>query len=126
MIYYRVALRANESAEWRWKSTVVTSLEAVLGLIKLYTCVPKDRIRVFFASSVETMNVMLARVNKGPPSNSMLAEQFLNGKRISPEDIARLESEACTQENKVPVSTPVLAASAVNEKRASMNGAEFG
>ncbi len=123
MIYYRVALRTNETAEWRWKSTVVTSLQAILGLIKLYSCVPKDRIRVFFSSSVEAMNVMLARENEGLPSNSVMAEQFLNGKRISPAEMARLESEPGPQENKVAVSTPVLAASAVNEKRASMNGA---
>jgi hypothetical protein len=121
MIYYRVALRANETAEWRWKSTVVTSLQAILGLIKLYSCVPKDRIRVFFSSSVEAMNAMLARENEGLASNSVTAEQFLNGKRISPAEMALLESEPGPDENKVAVPTPVLAASAVNEKRVSMN-----
>ena len=121
MIYYRVALRANETAEWRWKSTVVTSLQAILGLIKLYSCVPKDRIRVFFSSSVVAMNVMLARENEGLASNSVTAEQFLRGKRISPEDMARLESEPGPDADKVAVPTPVLAASAVNEKRVSMN-----
>jgi hypothetical protein len=122
MIYYRVALRTNETAEWRWKSTVVTSLQAVLGLIKLYSCVPKDRIRVFFSSSVEMMNIMLVRENEGLASNSVTAEQFLNGKRISPAEMARLESEPGPDENKVAVTTSALAASAVNEKRVSMNG----
>ena len=121
MIYYRVGLRANETAEWRWKSTVVTSLQAILGLIKLYSCVPKDRIRVFFSSSVVAMNVMLARENEGLASNSVTAEQFLNGKRISPAEMARLESEPGPGADKVAVPTPVLAASAVNEKRVSMN-----
>ncbi len=121
MIYYRVALRANETAEWRWKSTVVTSLQAILGLIKLYSCVPKDRIRVFFSSSVVAMNVMLARENEGLASNSVTAEQFLNGKRISPAEMARLESEPGPDENKVAVPIPALAASAVKEKRVSMN-----
>src|SRR5258706_6380903 len=121
MIYYRVALRANETAEWRWKSTVVTSLQAILGLIKLYSCVPKDRIRVFFSSSVVAMNVMLARENEGLASNSVTAEQFLNGKRISPAEMARLESEPGPDENKVAVPIPALASSAVKEKRVSMN-----
>ena len=123
MIYYRVALRTNETAEWRWKSTVVTSLGAILGLIKLYSAVPKDRIRVFFSSSVEMINIMLARENEGLASNSVTAEQFLSGKSISAADVARFESESSAHENKVPVSTPVLAASVVNEKRVSMNGA---
>src|SRR5258706_6793973 len=114
MIYYRVALRTNETAEWRWKSTVVTSLQAVLGLIKLYSCVPKDRIRVFFSSSVEMMNVMLARENEGLASNSVTAEQFLNGKRISPAEIARLESEPGLDGNKVTVSNPDLQTRARN------------
>src|SRR5947209_5602822 len=105
MIYYRVALRTNETAEWRWKSTVVTSLGAILGLIKLYSAVPRDRIRVFFSSSVEMMNVMLARENEGLVSNSVTAEQFLSGKRISPEEMAQLESEIGPHENKVTVST---------------------
>jgi hypothetical protein len=123
MIYYRVALRTNETAEWRWKSTVVTSLEAIMGLIKLYSCVPKDRIRIFFSSSVEAMNVMLARENEGLDSNSITAEQFVKGVRISLADITRLEAESGPYENKVAVPTPVVAMSAVNEKRGNINGA---
>ena len=123
MIYYRVAIRTNETTDWRWKSTVVTSLEAILGLIKLYSCVPKDRIRVFFSSSVEAMNGMLARENEGLVSNSVTAEQFLSGKRVSPVEMVRLESESGVHKDKVTVSTPAVTASAVNEKRVSVNGA---
>ena len=125
MIYYRVALRASETANWRWKSTVVTSLEAILGLIRLYSCVPKDRIRIFFASSAELMNDMLARENEGLASNSVTAGQFVKGERISREDMARLEAESDPYENKVAVPAPVVAVSAVNEKRGNMNGASI-
>src|SRR5258706_3061512 len=125
MIYYRVALRTNETADWRWKSTVVTSLEAIMGLIKLYSCVPKDRIRVFFSSSVEAMNVMLARENERLVSNSVTAQQFVKGERISIEDMILLEAESVPYENKVAVPTPVAAVSAVNEKRGNMHGASI-
>src|SRR5258708_32350805 len=115
MIYYRVALRTNETAEWRWKSTVVTSLQAVLGLIKLYSCVPKDRIRVFFSSSVEAMNVMLAREIEGLASNSVTAQQFVKGERISTEDMFLLEAEHVPYEEKVAVPMPFAAGNAVAE-----------
>ncbi|HEX6482576.1 MAG TPA: hypothetical protein VF043_27340 [Ktedonobacteraceae bacterium] len=123
MIYYRVALRTNETAEWRWKSTAVTSVDAIMGLIKLYNCVPKDRIRVFFSSSVEIMNDMLARENEGLASNSVTAQQFVKGETISQADMARLEFESGPHENKVAVPAPVVAASAVNGERGNMSGA---
>ncbi len=123
MLYYRIALRSNETANWQWKSTVVTSLEAVLGLIKMYSCVSKDRIRVFFSTSAEKLNEMLARENDGQTSNSMTATQFLKGQRISREDIVRLESQPSIHEKKVAVPAAVLAIRVVNENRANVNGA---
>jgi hypothetical protein len=47
MIYYRVALRGSQSAAWRWKSSPLTSLDGVLGMLKLYHCMPREHIRVF-------------------------------------------------------------------------------
>ena len=123
MIYYRVALRTSETTEWRWKSTVVTSIDAIMGLIKLYSSVPKDRIRVFFSSSVELMNEMLTRENEGLASNSVTAQQFVKGETISQADMARLEFESGPHRNKVAAPTPAAAASAINEKRGNMNGA---
>jgi hypothetical protein len=40
MIYYRVALQADQSNPWRWKSTVLTSLNALFGFLKLYSMYP--------------------------------------------------------------------------------------
>src|SRR6185312_12946077 len=118
MVYYRIALRTNESAEWRWKSTVVTSLEAIVGLIRLYRSVPRDRIRVFFSSGVELMDDMLARENEGLASNSVTAEQFLSGKTISPAEMVRLEAEAkSVLDKKVTVPATVATMSMANEKR---------
>ncbi|HJT57056.1 MAG TPA: hypothetical protein VJ761_11215 [Ktedonobacteraceae bacterium] len=125
MIYYRVALQTHQTTNWRWSSTVVTSLEAVLGLIKLYSRIPKDHIRVFFSSSVEKLNEMLARENEGLTSNSMTAEQFLSGKSVSRHDMVRLEAESSTREKKVAVPASVVVAKAVDEMPGSMHGPEI-
>jgi hypothetical protein len=98
MIYYRIALRAEQS--WLWKSTVLTSLDTLFGFLKLYSMIAGERIRIFFSTSPKYMDEMLDRANKGLASNSMTAEQFLKVKRcISPEEstnrleIRRLELE---------------------------------
>jgi hypothetical protein len=94
MIYYRVALKADQSNPWRWKSTVLTSLYALFGFLKLYSMLPRDSIRVFYSSSVECMDVMLERENNGLASNSIIAEQLMTGRRsIHALEMARLEKE---------------------------------
>jgi hypothetical protein len=93
MTYYRVALERDQSPTWRWTSTVLTSLDGVFGFIRLYHMVPRDYLRVFFSSSVDYLNEMLARENQGLPSNSLMADQLFNGsKHIDPHEMQRLES----------------------------------
>lgn len=92
---YRVAFQKDQSTTWMWKSTVLDSLDAVFGFLKLYHMVPRDRFRVFFSSSVEYLNEMLARENQGLLSNSLTAEQLLNGSgRINQLEMQLFES-AC-------------------------------
>jgi len=122
MIYYRIALRAEQS--WQWKSTVLTSLDTLFGFLKLYSMIPGDCIRVFFSTSPEYMHEMLARTNKGLASNSMTAEQFLKVKRcISSEEIDRLEAEAGMLERGEALPTSVITARTMNEE--SMNPLEI-
>jgi hypothetical protein len=59
MLYYRVALRGSQSATWRWKSSPLTSLDGVLGVLKLYRCVPREHIRLFLSTSSDQMDAML-------------------------------------------------------------------
>ncbi len=121
MIYYRVALQAHQSDTWQWRSTVLTSLNALFGFLKLYSMVPRDHIRVFFSSSPACMDEMLARANKGLASNSITAEQFLNVKRcINSQEINRLEAEIGTRETGEPASTPVVAEQPTNERSVSL------
>src|SRR2546426_1557170 len=94
MIYYRVALKADQPDNWHWRSTMLTSLDALFGFLKLYSMVPRDHIRIFFSSSVEYLNLMLDRENKGLASNSITAEQLLKGRRsINSLEMTLLETE---------------------------------
>src|SRR6266702_2171793 len=98
MIYYRVALRSDQSDTWRWKSTALTSIDALFGFLKLYQMVPDDHIRVFYSSSVECMDLMLDRENEGLASNSITVEQFLkDGRKINAASLSSLEIEADVQ-----------------------------
>jgi hypothetical protein len=93
MIYYRVALQGSQSATWRWKSDLLTSLDRVLGLLKLYPYVPAEHIRVFLSSSTEQMDAMLDRANQGLLSTAITVDQLWDRYRVSWIEVRRLEVE---------------------------------
>ena len=93
MIYYRVALQDKQTPTWKWKSTVLTSLDALLLFLRTYKAIPKEDVRVFFSSSAEGMEEMLSRQNQGLASNSLSADQLLTGKSMNSSEIKRLEVE---------------------------------
>ena len=93
MIYYRVALRGSQSATWRWKSSPLTSLDGVLGLLNLYRCVPREHIRVFLSSSPEQMDAMLSRANQGLLSTAITVDQLWDKHCMSWIEVRRLEVE---------------------------------
>ena len=109
MIYFRVALWMDQSSLWKWKSTVLNTPGTLFHFLKIYDCVAKNRMRVFFASASEFMNEMLVRENNGLVSNSVTVEQFLrDGRRINVLEIKRLESELGLQTNKELVAKTVI------------------
>ncbi len=93
MIYHRVALQGSQAATWCWKSGLLTSLESVLGVLNLYRCVPKERIRVFLSTSPEQMDAMLTRANQGLLSTAITTDQLYDKHRISWIEVRRLEAE---------------------------------
>jgi hypothetical protein len=76
-MYYRVAILANASTTWKWRSTVLSSLDALFRFLGMFRVLPQDRLRVFSSSSREEMGEMLAQENNGQTSHSVTAEQFL-------------------------------------------------
>ncbi len=93
VIYYRVACQGECDPSWKWSSTSLTSINALLALLKMYTTVPREHIRVFFSTSVEEMDEMLTRENQGLVSTSVTADQLLSGQGMNTMDIMRLELE---------------------------------
>jgi hypothetical protein len=93
MIYYRLALRGSQSATWWWESSLLTSFDRVLGLVKLYHSMPKERIRVFLSCSAEQMEAMLSRANQGLLSTAVAVDQLWDKHRTSWIEVRRLEIE---------------------------------
>jgi hypothetical protein len=93
MIYFRVALRGSQSATWRWKSSPFTSLDGVLGTLKLYRSMPREHIRVFLSSSPELMDAMLSLANQGLLSTAITVDQLWDKRSMSWIEVRRLEVE---------------------------------
>ncbi len=117
MIYYRMAIQGSQSAAWRWKSSPLTSLDGVLGLLRMYHCMPKERIRVFLSTSPEQMDVMLSRENLGLLSTAVAVDQLWDMHRMSWVEVRRLEVELgaggdhdCPYTFSLPTFTPQILA----------------
>ena len=109
MIYFRVALRMDQSSLWRWKSGILNTHRTLFDFLDMYDRVPKNRLCVFFATSSEFMNEMLVRENSGLVSNSITVEEFLrSGRRIDGQYIKKLEFELGLQENKAMIARSVI------------------
>lgn len=93
MLYYRVAIQGSQSAAWHWKSSPLTSLDSVLGVLKLYRCMSKDKIRVFLSTAPEQMEEMLSRANQGLLSTAVTVDQLWDKHCTSWIEVRRLEME---------------------------------
>jgi hypothetical protein len=78
MTYYRIAVQTKQSTTWRWMTTKLTSLQAVLTYLQIYRCPAHAHLRIFFATSVEALEGMLAVENQGGASFSVTPEQLLS------------------------------------------------
>ena len=93
MLYYRVALRGSQSATWRWKSSPLTSLDGVLGVLNLYRCVPREYIRLSLSTSPDQMDAMLSRANQGLLSTAITIDQLYDKHAVGWIEVRRLEIE---------------------------------
>ena len=108
MMYYRVAWKSNQSSVWKWKSTKLTSLEALFRFLRMYSAIPQDHLRVFSSLSLESMDEMLMRENKGWESASITAEEFLRERRIHIGEKTQRVSEQYAERGAVAVITRQL------------------
>jgi hypothetical protein len=118
MIYYRVAWKANQFSVWKWKSTKLTSLEALFRFLWIYRAHPQDHLRVFSSSSNEGWDELLRRENNGEVTSSVTAAQFLEERGIRSRDRAE-DVSACkeqpTRENQKREAIAIGTASTLHE-----------
>ena len=114
-MYYRVAIQADPSLTWQWKSTVLSELSALFQWLRLYRALPQDRLRVFSSTSREEINEQLARENRGDRSISVTAARFLQERMIGSRDGACGASEPGTWGKQGTVSLAVATESAPKE-----------
>lgn len=92
MMYYRVAQQMDHASMLRWKSTPLSSLEALFAWLRLYRAFPVERLRVFSSDSREDLGEQLLRESQGLAATSWAAGDFLRARRIAlPE--AAIEAE---------------------------------
>ncbi len=114
-MYYRVAIQVEQPPHWQWKSTLLSSLDALFQWLRLYRALPQDRLRVFSCSSKEGMIKQLMQMNQGLESISVTAEQFLHERRITQQG-ARWEASAHgTRKNERPTSIAVVTEPSLGE-----------
>ena len=92
-MYYRVAIQVDQVPHWQWRSTALSSLDALFQLLRLYRAVPQDHLRVFSSSSREELDELLVRENNGDGSGSATAAQFLQERRIGGRAMTRGAAE---------------------------------
>ncbi len=108
-MYYRVAIQTNSLPTWKWKSTVLSSLDTLLQFLRLHRALPANSLCIFASPSREDMNEMLLRKNNGSDDYSVTVEQFLRARHLhvwetdQPEHIQ--QETHTTREDKAPESS---------------------
>ena len=107
MTCYRLAIQDRQTAKLIWKTTPVTSLQAVFQLLRIYRSLPLNNTRVFTASSKEDLSERLNRENRGLVTRSVTAAQFLHERKMSLPERAQSALEQRTSAQAVPQEVPV-------------------
>src|SRR5260370_21712076 len=107
-MYYRVAIQVDER-DWRWVSTVLSSLDTIFRFLRLYRAFPQDRLRVFSSSSRESLHEQLARENSGRESHSVTAAQFLRERLLSSGERRQAALARQTRDDQAAATDPPIA-----------------
>jgi hypothetical protein len=123
-MFYRLASQKDPSALWTWESRVIASLEVLFRILGMYRSMSRDHLCVFFASSVEGLDLLLDRETKGLASNSIPVEHLLQGRWstnqcISQPELRQFESQLRTGNSVGMVETSTIGEQFLHEKRRS-------
>ncbi len=62
-MFYRVAIRTDFTEPWQWRSTPLSSLDALFAFLRQYRAIPVERLQVFSSTTREDLNAQLAQAN---------------------------------------------------------------
>jgi len=117
---YRIAMQKDPSALWRWESRVIASREVLVRVLAMYRSMPRDRLRVFFSSSVEGLDLLLDCEKNGLASNSIPVDQVLQERRSTSQlEMRQSGSEPRIRKNEGIVKTSTVGEPSVPEMRRS-------
>lgn len=119
-MYYRVAIQTSAIPEWKWKSTVLGSLNVLFHFLQLHHTIPARRLRIFTAPSQEDFDEMLSQENRGLMTNSVTAEQFLRERHMHVWETGT--SEPVQQETQTGTEKAIPVSSELALSAASMTG----
>jgi hypothetical protein len=95
-MYYRIATQHTSTASWRWVSTSLGSLNSVIDWLRFYSSLPRDRLRVFSASSREDLNERLLLEDQGLVPTSISAARLLSAASDRPREAIAATRQATT------------------------------
>jgi hypothetical protein len=86
-MYYRIAIQRGRDqferpSTWQWKSTALSSLQSLFQVLRLYSSLPQEHLRVFSSPLREDLEEQLKQENSGVGSASATAAQFLQQRLI--------------------------------------------
>jgi hypothetical protein len=112
---YRVAIQTiTVPPIWQWKSTPLSSLDAVLRFLRQYRAIRQDRLRVFSSASRQDLDEQFKLEQEAMGTYSVTAEQFLCERRISSGGATGGTSEQKTQHNQMAVSGGAILSRSAN------------
>ena len=121
-MYYRVAIQASTPPTWQWRSTVLSSLGALLQWLQVYRSFPHDRLRIFSSCSREELGAQLVQENQGLESTSVLATQFLQERLIRSSEAAQGTADRGTLRDQETAPIAVSATTRLSESSRAGNG----
>jgi hypothetical protein len=115
-MWYRLAIQTYTVPPClRWKSTPLSSLDAVLRFLRLYRALPQERLRVFSSASREGFDEQFRLEQGAIGMHSVTAEQFLRERLLSPGDATVETSEQKTHQKPAASFGAIVLSLSLNE-----------
>ena len=105
-------MQHQQTATWAWKSTVVTSLQALFQLLRIYSVPPQDHLRVFCSTcKADLTESMLSREHNNLAVYSVTAAEFSHARKLQMREVTPSAHDRGTPETTVQPSSAIAPAS---------------